>query len=335
MINEISIRSTYGTDVDTKLAGVFIDKASRKKITLLHDFSVLIDVEPTSSQRVWEHEFKKNRPIFDISWKSSDEKMVNFVKYLKKHPLLDHASNINKDAKTYFLLIDKSEADRNTYMRDKQRNAAFNMLSQMNYTEMRNVAYFNLIDPGERNAIGLFNYLAAFDSGLVMQNPLKFINEWKMPVTAKKTVIRKAILLNIIDSEKTSTGTIYKINQTPIGNVDNLVVYFEEKPEMYKFLLQQVAEKDLLPIEENEKTMEEILSDAPKAEKKDTTISKDQKEINKVQREAAQQSVDVRKNIQVERLKELKVSAWMASGSWTEETRLKKIKEAESALVMA
>jgi hypothetical protein len=337
MNNSITITLNYGTDMDFPLTGKFTDKASRKVVYLLHDYRVLVDIAPSADQKVFKFPFSKNNRVFNFEWASSDETKSLFAKWLKLHPLVKHSENKNADPQTYFLLADKSREDETHHQKEKEKVAVWNMVNNMDAQGLIEVAYFKMIDPAGKTPLQIFNTLCRLDTGILMQNPLEFIAEWKTSDRDKKVVIRKAIMLDIIQTKSTEGRNIFLINNTPIGSVDNLLVYFNENPEQYTYLVKQVSEKDTLPfgVAKETSVVDAIKELKTKEPRKDTTLSAATKEENKKVRDAEAQDELTRKNIQVARLKELNVKGWAASAAWSEDVRLKKIKEAEGTLVEA
>ena len=320
--------------MDFPLVGKFTDKASRKKVYLLHDYRVLIDVEPTGDQKVFKYPFSKNNTSFTFEWKAEDEAKALFAKWLKLHPLVKHAENKNADPQTYFALSDKSREDETQFEKESAKVAVYSMVKNMTVEGLREVAYFKMIDPAGKTPIKVFNILCGLNSGILMDgnSPIQFMAEWKLSDRDKKVVIRKATMLGIIKTQVSEGRSIFLINNTPIGSIDNLLVYFNENPEQYTFLAKEVSEKDILPFGVAKDTsVEDAIKDLkPKEPRKDTTLSAAVKEENKKVREVDANEELIRKNVQVSRLKELNVKGWAASGAWSEEIRLKKIKEAES-----
>lgn len=334
MTNELNIRCTHGTDTFVPLIGKFTDKQSRKKIILLANFGVLIDQEPTASQIVFKHNFSKNNPVFSFKWDSDDNSKAEFAKWLKKHPHINHADNLNKDPQTYFVLEDKSRQDEIQFAKESAKVALYNLVNNMDATELMEVSYFSMINPKGKSALNLFNELCGLNDGHLMQDdmPVKFISEWKQSDSSKKKVIRKAVLL---DKIKTEAGVFY-MNNTPIGSIDNLYAYFNENAEQFNYLKKEVSEIDVLPygLAENMSVKAAITTEKV-TEKKDRTMSAVKKDENKAEREAKAHAETERKNIQVARLKDLGVKGWQASGAWSEEKRLEKIAEADKTLVPA
>lgn len=338
MTNKITIKLNYGTDVDFPLTGKFVDKATRKRIFLLHDHRVLIDIDPKDSEKVFKYPFNKNNRVFTFEWESSDVVKSEFAKWLKQHPLVKHDENKNIAGQTYFLLYDMSKEDEVQFEKENSKVVVYNMLKSMTEEGLREVAYFKMIDPGTKTSLQLFNILCGLDNGILMDKPLEFISAWKLSNRDKQVVIQKAIVLDIIQT-KTSEGTkpIFIINNVPIGSVDNLLAYFNENQEQYDFLVKDVAAKDNLPFGvAKERSVEEAIKEMKAAaEPKDRKLSAAVKEENKANRDNEKRDDDIRKNQQVARLRELNVKGWAASAAWSEEVRLKKITDAEALLVEA
>lgn len=340
MKNELTIRLNYGTDVDFPLIGKYVDKSSRKVIHLLNDYRVLIDIEPTSSQRVFEYPFNKNNMLFTFEWDSDDQVKSEFARRLKLHPLVKHAENKNADGQTYFILVDKSKDDEIKFTKQNAKVVVYNMVKNMSAKGLMEVAYFKMIDPAGKRAISLFNTLCDLNTGLLMGNEngidsaTQFITEWKLSDREKKVVIRKATMLGVIKTQVSEGRSLFVINGTPIGNIDNLLVYFNENPEQYSYVEKEVSSKDLFPfgITEDVSVEEAIGLTKIVAPRKDTKLSAVVKEENKAVRDAEKADADARKAIQVQRLKELNVKGWAASAAWSEEVRLNKIKEAETVI---
>ena len=336
MLNELTIRCTYGTDTFVPLVGKYTDKKSRKQIILLASFGVLIDQEPTTSQQVFKVTFSKNNPIFSFKWDSKDEAKANFAKYLKLHPHINHADNTNKDGQTYFVLEDKSRNDEIQFDKENAKMEVFFFVRKLDVKGLMEVAYSAMTDPAGKSAKNLFMELCAHDTGLLMQNPTKFLLERKETDYDKKVVIRKATLLGLIKTQESDGKTIFMINNTPIGSVNNLLVYFNENKEQYDYLVKEVSEKDTLPYGLTENiSVEEALGLKEKQPRKDTTHSAAQKDENKIKRETEAHAAETRKSLQVAKLKELNVKGWQASGAWSEDARLEKIAKAEKELTPA
>lgn len=335
MQNELTIRCTHGTDTHVPLIGKFTDKQSRKKIILLSNFGVLIDQEPTASQIVFKYSISKNNPVFSFKWDSTDTAKAEFAKWLKKHPHINHADNLNKDAQTYFVLEDKTRQDEILIATESAKHALWFMIHNMDLKQLMDVAYMGQMDPAGKSATNIFNELVGWDNGILMANPMKFLADKKLPDYGKKVIIRKAVMLGVIKTQETDGKSIFIINNTPVGSVENLLVYFNENPEQYKYIQQEVAGTDILPYGITENISVEEAISSVKKERKDTTLSAAKKEENKATREATQHDNEARKNIQVARLKELGVGGWQASGSWSEEKRLEKITIAEKEPALA
>lgn len=331
MTNEISIRCTYGTNVDVPLKGKFYDKKTRKPIVLLSNYKVAIDRELTLSERAFNYNFTKQNREFNFQWENSDTEKADFAKWLKQHPLIAHTDNKNKDATTYFALVDKSKQDELQYQNENSKVVVYQMLKNMTTKELVEVAFFSLINPSKLTALQLFNTLCGLTDGVLMKNPAKFLSEWNMPDVSKRVVIRKAILLDLIETH----DGIFFINKSPIGNTDNLLVHLNDNEKYYEYLSKEVATKDTLPydVAVNVSVQEALEKQKPK-EKKDITLSSEQKAENKEIRESKQRTDYDRAQSQKNRLRELKVAGWQASESWSEEKRLEKISKAEAELTV-
>lgn len=327
MTNELSIRCTYGTNVDILLKGKFYDKATRKPIVLLNNYKVAIDRPLAAHEKEFTHKFTKQSREFKFQWESSDAEKSEFAKWLKQHPYVSHAENKNKDATTYFALTDKSRQDEIQYEQENAKVVVYQMVKNMPSTELVEVAFFNLINPSRLTTMQLFNQLCGLNEGILMQNPLKFLAEWKMPDRSMRVVIRKAIMLNLIESQ----DGIFLINKSPIGNVENLVVYLNDNDKYYDYLKKEVAMKDTLPYDVTSNvSVEDALGKAKAKERKDTTLSSEAKAENKEVRDQKKREDYDQAQQQKNRLRELKVAGWQASESWSVEKRLEKISLAEA-----
>lgn len=327
MTNELSIRCTYGTNVDIPLKGKFYDKGTRKNIVLLSNYKVAVGRELTSSERPFNFVFTKNKKVFYFEWENSDVERAEFARWIKLVPEIDHPENKNKSTTTYFTLVDKSRQDEMQYTLENAKVVVYQMLKNMQAKELIEVAFFSLINPSKLTTLQLFNTLCGLGNGILMSNPLKFLAEWKMPDASKRVVIRKAIILGLIESQ----DGIFMINKSPIGSVDNLLVYLNDNEKYYEYLNAEVAKRDTLPYDVvTDMSVADALEKPKVKEIKDKTISAEQKAENKEIRDAKKISDYDRAQSQKMRLRELKVPGWQASEAWTEEVRLRKIGEAEA-----
>ena len=163
-----------------------------------------------------------------------------------------------------------------------------------------------------------------------MKDPIKFLTEWKAPEASMSVVIRKAVILGLIESQ----DGIFMINKSPIGsNINSLVVYLKDNEKYYEYLKTAVAGKDTLPYDvvTDISVSEALEKQAPK-ERKDTTLSAEVKAVNKEVRDSGKKEAYDRAQSQKNRLRELKVAGWPASEAWSEEVRLQKISDAEALL---
>ena len=332
MSNELSIRCTYGTKVDFPLKGRFVDKATNKVIVLLNDYRVAIDRQLASHERQFQYVFTANKKVFDFTWNDDQADRAEFAKWLKQHPDIDHADNKNKAGTTYFALVDKSRQDEVQYEKENTKVAAYQLGKNMKTSTLMEVAFFNLTNPVGMSAKKLFNFLFGLEDGIVMRNPRQFLAEWSQKDISKRVVMRKAIILGLIESQ----AGIFYIDKTPIGSPDNLLVYLTDNDKYYTYLSSEVAKKDTFPYDVvvDVSVAEALEAKAPK-EKKDTTTSAATKEVNKLDRESKARSDSDRAEAQKLRLRDLNVKGWSASLSWSEEVRLKKIEEAEKTEVVA
>ncbi|MEK6809354.1 MAG: hypothetical protein AABY40_01645 [Nanoarchaeota archaeon] len=330
MLNEISIRCTYGTDVTIPLIGKFQDKETKKQIILLSNYKVLVDIDPLPSQQIFKYEFTRRKPLFNFRWASDDNDKTVWVNWIKQHPQINHPENKNKNGQTYFELVDKSKQDENIFQKDNSKVVAYQLVKDMNTSTLMEVAFFMMLNPSKMSPVQVFNKLCNLDSGLIQQNPVKFLAEWKFPDVSKKVTVRKAILLNLIESK----DGIFYINHSPIGNTENLMVYMNENEKYFEYLKKEVAKQDVLPYG--------IITDMPvekaiAVEKKPykeqhETLSSQVKEERLMERETNQHEIKSRAHQQQLRLRELNVKGWHLSLAWAEEIRLEKIASAERAL---
>lgn len=322
MINEFVIKINPSVSetgkVTMPIEGVYFDKLLQRNIYLTTNYKVVHGRELIKDvEKVFKFKFMGEKSEFKFSWDSNDKDKNEWANAWKQHPDIQNTENKNQKTKTYFILFDKSKQATDTFERENGKVVVWNMVKNMQVEELMDVAYFNYVNPIGKKAIDIFLELCSLTSGLLAQNPDKFISEWKLSDSQYRVIIRKAIILNIIEA----VNGVYMINKAPIGNVDNLIVYMKDNDKYYQYLKAQVAEKDILPYGLTENiSVEEALSsrEVVKELKIDArTKTDEQKENDKLSREMAKAAeIDAKKPEEEEKarlrkiLKDANVRGW-------------------------
>lgn len=244
--------------VTMPIEGVYFDKALQRNIYLTTNYKVVHGRELIKDvEKPFKFKFMGEKSEFKFSWDSNDKDKNEWANAWKQHPDIENTENKNQKAKTYFILFDKSKQATDTFERENGKVVLWNMLKNTDAMGLMDIAYFNNVNPVGKKAIDIFLELASLNTGTLSKDPYKFINEWKLSDAEYRIIIRKAIILNIIDS----VNGIYMINKAPVGNVDNLIIYMKDNDKYYQYLKTMVAEKDTLPYGLTENiSVEEALS---------------------------------------------------------------------------
>ncbi len=329
-MNKLLVKCTYGTDVEMYLKGAYVDKNSKKKVTLLEGNTVAIGRELASHERMFKFKFSKHTPEFLFEWEDSDATRTAFATCLKQHPHIKHDENKNISGQTYFSLVDVSAQDDIQFEKESAKVEVYTELMEMDLEGLMEVAFFKLINPSGLKVRALFNKLCGLkegpNEGVLMKDPKGFLAEYNLKDAKMRITIRKAIVLGLIESQAGN----YQIDKRPIGSFDNLIVHLTDNVKYYDYLKKEVEKQAVLPEGHTENVkVKDALSAIPKKERKDTTLSTEQKDTNRVAREQVNREANDRMEIQKAKLKALGVSGWQASGAWSEEKRLEKIAQAE------
>lgn len=289
MTQEILIKRIADGDCTTPLAGKYMDKNLNRNVNLLTSYKIAYDRELLSHETLWQFLFNKQRTFFAFKWDSeTDKEKEQWVAALLQHPDIQNPENKNIQGAPHFVLIDKRKKDTNDFQFNNNKVVVFDMVKNMEADELMDVAFFSMMNPAKErlSTLQIFNRLCDLNTGILMADAAKFLTDWKMPDASYQKVIRKAILLDIITSEK----GIFKINNDIIGSeIDDLVAYMKSNAKVYEFVKSQVSAKDTLPYDVSKvNKVSEILfkKDAPIETKLDGRVkSGTEKADSKVERD--------------------------------------------------
>jgi hypothetical protein len=339
MIQKITIRPTVALNCTIPLSGQYFDKNKGRNVYMLSNFKVIYR-EPIEKEgeMVWTNYFSSDNREFNFEWddavkseaKDEKEKLRNieeWVQAMMQHSGIESPGNKNIQGLPNFILIDKRVKDVDEFRANNDKSVLFNMLLNMEVTELMDVAYSAMINPAKDklSTLQIFNKLADFNFGVLQQNAAKFLFEWKLPDATRKSVIRKAIMLDII----TSHNGMFKVNNDPIGNdIDDLVVYFKTNAKMYEYLASEVAGKNIYPYDVNEpsKVIDILMGNDSRKEIKPRTMSEPAKADAKAERSFEERKAfDEMTAIRME-AKDLGIKGWQIP-TISKEVLLKKIED--------
>lgn len=326
MLQEISIRTLEAKDCTIPLTGKYFDKNLNRNVILLTSYKVVYDRELLPHETLFTHLFSKNNKEFNFSWnttpidssKEATEKLKDteeWVQRMLQHPAVQNPENKNTQGSPKFVLIDKRKKDVNEFNLNNNKVAVFNMVKNMEADELMDVAFFSQLNPAKErlSTLQIFNRLCDLNTGILTtgNNAAKFLIDWRMPDASYQKVIRKAVLLNVITSDK----GIFKINNDIIGSgIDDLVAYMKSNTKIYDYIKSEVDSKDTLPYDVSEvKTVAEILSGRDREKEiKIRTQSDSTKADNKVERDFTNANEEDEKNTLKVRMRELGITGWQS-----------------------
>lgn len=350
MIQEILIKRIADGDCVTPLTGKYFDKNHNRNVNLLTSYKVAYDRELLPHETLWQFLFRKGVSEFKFAWNSTPtgntpaeiekskldiKDKEEWVARLLQHPDVQNPENTNIQGIPHFILIDKRKKDINDFSVNNNKVAVFNMVKNMETDELMDVAFFCMMNPAKErlSTLQIFNRLCDLNMGLLMSDAGKFLADWRMPDASYQKVIRKAILLNVITSDK----GIFKINNDIIGSgVDDLVAYMKSNTKIYEFVKSEVAAKDTLPYDVSEiKIVAEVLGE-------DNTIKSEIKKDLRTKTATEKADDLIERNIEKTgdadalakakiKMRELGLKGWQ-NPYIKLETALQKIMEAESKL---
>lgn len=306
------------------LTGKYYDKNLNRNVLLLTSYKVVYDRELLPHETLFTHLFSKNNKEFNFSWDNSPKdtskeaieklkEQEEWVQRILQHPAIQNPENANSQGAPKFVLIDKRKKDVNEFTLNNNKVAVFNMVKNMDADELMDVAFFSLMNPAKDrlSTLQIFNKLCDLNTGLLMQDAAKFLSDWRLPDASYQKIIRKAILLDVITSDK----GIFKINNDIIGSgIDDLVAYMKSNTKIYDYIKSEVSAKDTLPYDVSEvRTVAEILTGKEKEKvSKPRTQGDSTKADNKVARDITNANeTDERTKLQIE-MRELGIGGWMS-----------------------
>ena len=282
MIQEISIKRLFSEEVKkgegdctTPLTGRYFDINLNQNITLLTSYKVVYDrLDLLPHETMWTKLYRSANDEFILQWdntpigetetelKESKQKIKDkeeWVARLLQHCQIQNPENKNIQGSPKFILIDKRKKDINEFTLNNNKVAVFNMIKNMETDELMDVAFFSMMNPSKErlSTLQIFNRLCDLNTGILQKDAEKFLIDWRMPDATYQKVIRKAILLDVITSDK----GIFKINNDIIGSgIDDLVAYMKSNTKIYDYIKSEVAAKDTLPYDVSEiKKVSDIL----------------------------------------------------------------------------
>lgn len=300
MIHQITVTPISGNNHTTRLSGRFFDTKSKQNIVLTSPYGVAIGRELTPSETEFKFWFNETTKKLVITWddtKESDKSIGKFVDALKKHDSIACEGNYNLNF-AQFTISDSRQAHLDKVSLIKARGQVFNLVNNMKESEMIDVAFFSGRSPVRKTTEEIFAELCDFQDGILMQNPVKFLNDWRMTDRSHIIYARKAEALKIVIND----GGTLKINGEIIGSTtDDVVAYLKTNEKMYDYVKKEVGEKDFLPIGANKDNVVSKVIGKEQEDEKPLTNRKDPSEV--AQGKADRKEADMKEDDELKALK--------------------------------
>jgi len=303
MIHQLTVTPIGAGDHSTRIGGSYFDKKLKQNVTLISPFGVVIGRPLTTNETEWKFWFGEANKKFVLTWddaSETDKGIAKFADALKKHDAIVCEGNYNLGVAN-FTLSDSRQVHLDRVSLIKARGLAFNLLNNMKSSELVDVAFFAGRSPVRKTTEEIFVELCDFQEGIIMQNPSKFLREWRMEDRSHIVYAKKAEKLGVIVNDN---GTL-KINGEIIGaSTDDVVAYLKTNTPMYEYVKKEVGERDTLPVGVNRDiTVSEILN---KEQPEDKPLTTRQSPETKAQKKADDKGEALAK---ADRLMELKAKA--------------------------
>lgn len=266
MIHQVTVTAAGGINHSTRLSGKYFDTKLKQQITLTIPYGVAIGRPLTSNESEFKYWFNETNKKFVLTWddaNETDKGIAKFAEALKKHDAIACEGNYNLNV-ALFSLSDSRQIHIDRVSAIKAKGQAFNLVNNMKESEMIDVAFFAGRNPVRKTTEEIFAELCDFNDGAIMQNPAKFLADWKMQDRSHIVYARKSEVLGIIVKDN---GAL-KLNGEIIGSTtDDVVAYLKTNEKMYEYVKAQVGEKDFLPVGANtDRTVSSVIGRENKGE---------------------------------------------------------------------
>ena len=235
-----------------------------KQVYLLNGFRVSSTApEMGSGNSKYNIIFSKSEPqkVIEITLNDFQHKdKSDFILALRQHEAYisqdpsNPNRNMNPSVRSKFYIVSEAEQvdERQTEIKDKLR--LVNLLNEMSFQELRDVAFAEGINPVGLNQSDLFVRFADFGQynetdpskcrkeGLLMKDTNAFFARHNNPERGYEVNIQKAIRLNII----TLKNSYYYINEVLVGKVvEDVITYCKANKQIYEtFIVPSVRKQD-------------------------------------------------------------------------------------------
>lgn len=291
MIHQITITPIGGNNHTTRLSGKYFDTKLKQNVTLISPYGVVVGRPLTSNETEWKAWFNETTKKFVLTWddaNENDKDIAKFAAALKKHDSIVCEGNYNLNV-GQFTLTDSRQAHLDKVSAIKARGQVFNIVNNMKASEMVDVSFFAGRSPVRKTAEEIFAELLDFQDGALMQNPAKFIADWRMHDRSHIVYAKKAEILGIIVKDNQTL----KLNGEIIGSsTDDVVAYLKANEPMYEYVKKEVAEKDTLPVGVNKDAI--VSSIVGKEQVEDVAIFKGETPESKAQRKSERDAAEIK-----------------------------------------
>jgi len=338
------MQGTY--KMTTRFTGKYFDKEQGRNASLVelggNRFNVIYDREPVLTEKLFTKWFGENNRDFTLIWNDSDKKTTDFVNALQRHTQVhtEGWNNPNRQGTPQFEFIDKRKQNDLKVKKLKEKAVVFNMVNNMKVDELMDISFFVGHNPVGKSFEETFVTLLDFDTdengtpkGILMKNPSQFLIDWASPDQNHVVSVRKAIDLKIISHKDGK----YYVNTEIVGDsADGVVAYMKVNDKLYDYVLRQVSEKDVLPLDVNRGNVKvSEASPEPKEvkEKKITTLG--EKADRQAEKNTDATSEHDERAILKAKMKKYGMKGWQVMEQWTIETCRKKVLTYEQDKKMA